>query len=223
MRQCNISSRNPIHSRIPIHLTLSPFFLFVCLFVPLEWDWEQSTTQCECSYVFCITLHRIVSLLLSVLFLCFFFPLSPPELDFPPTHLSLSYLSQAYPFFFEVTGQVSQNRTKSKSYITTKQKRSRAKASNLIIHLQDHPDSRLQSQSNRHHTIQTIQTDNTTYATAQYSTIQSIIGLGLYNTHHTPQNHPRVVSPVPRLLLHLLCCLALPLFGLHRWFVLPLD
>ncbi|KAI1065841.1 hypothetical protein LB507_000908, partial [Fusarium sp. FIESC RH6] len=50
MRQCNISSRNPIHSRIPIHLTLSPFFLFVCLFVPLELDWEQSTTQCTAQY-----------------------------------------------------------------------------------------------------------------------------------------------------------------------------
>jgi hypothetical protein len=155
MRQCNISSRNPIHSRIPIHLTLSPFFLFVCLFVPLELDWEQSTTQCECAYVFCITLHRIASFLCFSLFCSYVSSsLSLPQNLISPNPLIPILPIPGLPFFsYEVTGQVSQNRNKSKSYLTTKQKRSRAKASNLRIHLQDHPDSRLQSQSNRHHTI----------------------------------------------------------------------
>ncbi|KAH7198010.1 uncharacterized protein B0J16DRAFT_32530 [Fusarium flagelliforme] len=167
MRQCNISSRNPIHSRIPIHLTLSPFFLFVCLFVPLELDWEQSTTQ--------------------------------------------------------FTGQVSQNRIKSKSYITTKQKRSRAKASNLRIHLQDHPAHTPDSRASLTATTRYKQYNRITLHTLQLNTAQyNHWAWALQYTPHTTKPPPRCV-PSPRLLLHLLCCLALPLFGLHRWFVLPLD
>lgn len=172
-------------------ISLTLFFLFVCSF-PLNW---ASTTQCERECESSISFQIDSSALLCVafklavcLFLCFFFSPSPQNLISPTHFIPIP----AYPFFYEVTGQVSQNRTKSKS--TTKQKRSKAEASSLRIYLQD-----LQLQLQR--------LSSPTATTTRYNTIRTT--LGLYNTHHTPP--PRCV---PRTPVYSCICFASPCYCL---------